>query len=252
MGVEVKKMRNRGDGNSTSHNQSLPKNLILNSNIAVVPRYSLPQSYSRSDIQKIKTRKRILDKAFSIIFLILLLLLLPVFAILIKLSSRGPVFFKQKREGKAGKKFSCYKFRSMHISNEEKFDFGTQEIDQKRDHRIFKFGMFMRRNNLDELPQLLNVIKGEMSLVGPRPYMVSECRYWKGVFFDFKKREEIKPGMSGLAQVNGYRGGTLCKKHMRTRLNYDLIYVESYTLWVDIKIIGRTILQMLRLNSKAR
>jgi len=192
-----------------------------------------------------------LDVVLSALGMMLLLPLLPLFAILIKISSPGPVFFPQERDGKDGKSFLCYKFRTMDPKSRQQKKNGEPNVTTKGDDRIFPFGQFMRDHNLDELPQLYNVLKGDMSLVGPRPYMVVECDYWKEEFDDFKKREQVKPGMSGLAQVNGYRGGILDAEHMRTRLDYDLIYVKSYNIKVDLLIIGRTILNMLKLNTQA-
>ena len=251
MGTQNKTFRQNKRGRLQPDKTGLSEKLIATSTIAVMPRSSFSKAVDPALLKTINFRKRLLDIGFSMAALVLLLPVLPVFIVLIKCSSSGPVLFKQLREGKDGIPFVCYKFRSMHIQKKKRLKNGLPRITQREDERIFTFGQFMRRNNLDELPQLLNVIKGDMSLTGPRPYMVSECEYWEDIFDDFEMREQIKPGMSGLAQVNGYRGGSLCKKHMRTRLDYDLIYVKSYNMWIDVKIIGRTILQMLRLNTRA-
>lgn len=194
--------------------------------------------------------KRALDIVLSLIGLIPLALLYPVLFVGIKLSSRGPLFFKQKRTGQNGRTFTCYKVRTMHMyinnSSSEK-----PALTQKQDPRVFKFGSFLRKSNLDELPQLWNVLKGDMSLVGPRPYMEDECSYWNKKFDDFYYRYAVKPGITGLAQVKGFRGGTFDEEHMRQRLDWDLIYVEKQSFWLDVKIIVGTIIQMLHLKTNA-
>jgi lipopolysaccharide/colanic/teichoic acid biosynthesis glycosyltransferase len=136
----------------------------------------------------------------------------------------------------------------MHVLQKRDRD-GKPDITQKGDVRIFWFGSLLRKLNLDELPQLFNVLKGDMSLVGPRPYPVKECAYWNSTFEDFFYRYSVKPGISGFAQAKGYRGGTLDEEHMRKRLDYDLIYVQKNSLVMDLKIIGRTILQMIHLDT---
>ena len=194
--------------------------------------------------------KRAVDVVLSFVGLIPLLVLSPIIVIGIKLSSRGPILFKQIRTGQNGRTFMVYKIRTMDTyitdrSNEK------PALTQKEDPRVFKFGSFLRRSNLDELPQLLNVLKGEMSLVGPRPYMEDECTFWNQKFDDFYYRYTVKPGITGLAQVKGYRGGTFNEEHMRRRLDWDLIYVEKQSLWLDIKIIFGTVLQMLKRKTNA-
>ena len=194
--------------------------------------------------------KRIFDIILSFIGLIPLLVLSPIIVIGIKLSSRGPILFKQIRTGQNGRTFMVYKIRTMHTyitdrSNEK------PALTQKHDPRVFKFGSFLRKSNLDELPQLLNVLKGEMSLVGPRPYMEDECTFWNQKLDDFYYRYIVKPGITGLAQVNGFRGGTFDEEHMRRRLDWDLIYVEKQSLRLDVKIIFGTIMQMIRRKTNA-
>lgn len=200
--------------------------------------------------QKDYVGKRVLDVCLALIGLLPLVLLMPVIFLGIKFSSRGPIFFAQKRTGVNGRSFTCYKIRSMHVF----YDAPSHKkpaLTQKKDIRIFKFGSWLRKSNLDELPQLWNVLKGDMSLVGPRPYMEDECSYWNNKFDDFYYRYAVKPGISGLAQVKGLRGGTFDENHMRARLNWDLIYVEKQSFWLDLKIIGGTVLQMLNFNTKA-
>lgn len=194
--------------------------------------------------------KRALDITLSLIGLVPLIILSPILFIGIKLSSRGPIFFKQIRTGQNGRPFTCYKVRTMHIyitnSSNEK-----PALTQKKDPRIFKFGSFLRKSNLDELPQLLNVLKGDMSLVGPRPYMEDECTFWNQKFEDFYYRYAVKPGITGLSQVKGLRGGTFDEDHMRKRLDWDLIYVEKQSFIMDIKIIFGTVMQMLNRKTNA-
>ncbi len=200
--------------------------------------------------QKDYKGNRLLDITLSLIGMVPFLILLPFLALGIRFSSRGTVFFKQQRTGQNGRSFTCYKFRTMHVF----YDNPQSEkpaLTQKKDVRIFSFGSFLRKSNLDELPQLFNVLKGDMSLVGPRPYMEDECSYWNKKFEDFYYRYAVKPGITGLAQVKGLRGGTFDENHMRERLNWDLIYVEKQSFWLDIKIIFNTVLQMLHLNTNA-
>jgi putative colanic acid biosynthesis UDP-glucose lipid carrier transferase len=187
--------------------------------------------------------KRICDLLLSGVGLIGFGLVFPVIAFGIKLSSKGPVFFKQARTGQGGKPFICLKFRTMHMVEKDTGD--KPAVTKKGDPRLFAFGQLLRKFNLDELPQLINVFKGDMSLVGPRPYMLDECKYWNQKFDDYFIRYAVKPGISGLAQVKGYRGGTYDEEHMRKRLDYDLVYIEKQSLTLDFKIILKTVYQMI-------
>lgn len=196
------------------------------------------------------TGKRVTDLLIGSIAAILFLMLLPFIAIGIKLNSRGPVFFKQKRTGVNGREFICYKFRTMHFLQLKRYD-GKPVVTQKNDKRIFWFGKILRKTNLDELPQIINVMKGEMSLIGPRPYPVKECKYWNNTFDDFYYRYSVLPGISGLAQVNGYRGGTLDESLMSKRLDYDLIYVEKQSFFLDLNILFRTVFKMINFDTDA-
>lgn len=200
--------------------------------------------------QKDYSGKRSLDIFLSLIGLIPLLIILPVLWLGIKLSSRGPVFFKQQRTGQNGRSFTVFKVRTMDMYYENP-QTEKPALTQKGDVRVFKFGSFLRKSNLDELPQLWNVLKGDMSLVGPRPYMEDECSYWNRKFDDFYYRYAVKPGITGLAQVKGFRGGTFDVDHMRSRLDWDLIYVEKQSFFLDLKIIFGTVLQMLHLDTNA-
>lgn len=195
--------------------------------------------------------KRALDIVFGVIGLILFLVLFPAIALGIKLSSNGPVIFKQQRTGFDGNIFDCYKFRSMHTEQSVATNKNKPDITKKNDTRIFKFGKFLRKSNLDEIPQFINVLKGDMSLVGPRPYPVDENRYWKSIFPDFYKRFAVKPGITGLAQATGYRGGTLNLKLMRERLKRDLAYIKKRSLSTDLKLIVLTIQHMVTFRTNA-
>lgn len=189
------------------------------------------------------TGKKGIDIIFGLMVLVALIVTFPFIALGIKLSSKGPVIFKQLRTGQNGKEFVCYKFRTMHQLNLRRID-GKPIVTKKGDRRVFSFGKFLRKTSLDELPQIINVFKGEMSLIGPRPYPVNECAYWSHAFNDFYYRYAVKPGITGLAQTHGYRGGTLDRGHMRRRLEYDLAYVENCSVLTDLKIAGKTFTQI--------
>lgn len=225
--------------NIQSKNKSLPED--LNSVNSRLNNVAYKNEYSSN---------RAFDLTLSMFGVVVQLFLIPIISIGIKLSSKGPVLFKQKRTGKMGHEFDCYKFRTMHLIDLKPSE-GKPIVTQVGDKRIFWFGQFLRKTNLDELPQIINVLRGEMSLVGPRPYPIEECKHWNNTFDDFHYRYLVKPGITGLAQVTGYRGGTLDEGHMRNRLDKDLIYVQKQKLSFDIKIIYLTIKQMVMFNTKA-
>lgn len=169
------------------------------------------------------------------------MLILPLclgIALAIKLTSPGPVLFKQYRTGINGKQFKVYKFRSMKI-HEEKQDWVTQAT--KGDPRITSIGAFLRRTSLDELPQFFNVLQGRMSIVGPRPHALAHNEYYKDLVESYMRRHKVKPGITGWAQVNGYRGETDTLDKMQKRVEYDLWYIDNWSLWLDIRIIFWTI-----------
>lgn len=189
---------------------------------------------------------RVLKRSFDIIFSSLVILLVfswlfPILFILIKLSSPGPVFFIQKRSGRNNNVFSCYKFRSMAINKEADLKQATEE-----DPRITLIGRILRRTNLDELPQFLNVFLGNMSVVGPRPHMLKHTEDYSKIIDKFMVRHLVKPGITGLAQVNGFRGPTLDKRSMYKRVLYDVWYIENWSILLDIKIIFLTISNMIK------
>ena len=182
------------------------------------------------------------DIVFSGLFLLTLFpFIWLVCAIGIKLSSPGPVFFKQKRTGYEGKEFWCYKFRSMHAS---------ADSDTKQavlgDSRVFPFGKFLRRSSIDELPQFLNVIRGDMSVVGPRPHMLHHTDIYSELIGDYMIRHLAKPGITGWAQVNGCRGETKELSEMKDRVEKDIWYIEHWSVELDISIILTTLWQLVR------
>jgi lipopolysaccharide/colanic/teichoic acid biosynthesis glycosyltransferase len=194
--------------------------------------------------------KRAFDIIIGSVAFIVLAILYPIIALGIKINSSGQVVYKQKRAGLKGEVFICYKFRTMHIVEKRKYD-NTPIVTKHGDSRIFGFGNILRKTNLDELPQVINVLRGEMSLVGPRPYTVDECNHWNSIFDDFYYRYMVKPGITGYAQVSGYRGGTLDKHHMRRRLDKDLVYIEKHSILLDLKIIFKTVKQMVSFRTNA-
>jgi putative colanic acid biosynthesis UDP-glucose lipid carrier transferase len=179
--------------------------------------------------------KRTFDIVFSLISLILTLPFYPVIALIIKLSSRGPVFFRQRRTGINGKEFTILKFRSMCINSE-----ADQLQATKNDPRKFVFGNFMRKTNIDELPQFINVIKGDMSVVGPRPHMLKHTQLYSSLIRKYMVRHFVKPGITGWAQVSGFRGETKNLELMKKRVKYDIWYMEHWSIELDFHIIFRT------------
>jgi len=177
--------------------------------------------------------KDVFDKIFSLVALILLLPLLIAIAIAIKATSPGPVFFKQPRLGLNGKKFDVYKFRTMKVHQEN----GTVTQAKKDDPRLTSIGGFLRRTSLDELPQFINVLLGDMSVVGPRPHALQHNELYKDVLETYMLRHRVKPGITGWAQIHGYRGETDTVDKMAARVKFDLHYIQNWSLWMDIRII---------------
>ena len=182
--------------------------------------------------------KRTFDIVFSSLVLLFLfpLVFIPV-AIIIKITSPGPVFFKQLRTGYRGRDFMCWKFRTMHVNADSDKVQATKD-----DPRKTKFGDFLRRSSIDELPQFINVLKGDMSVVGPRPHMLKHTADYSKLIDKYMVRHLIKPGITGWAQVNGYRGLTEELWQMERRVEYDVWYIENWTFLLDMKIIVRTVL----------
>ena len=196
--------------------------------------------------QLLKFVKRLFDIVFSLLVILFLLSwLIPIVAILIKLESNGSIFFKQGRPGLDEKEFFCYKFRSMKINDK------TEESVVKNDPRITKTGNFLRKTSLDELPQFFNVFLGEMSTVGPRPHLWSHNNEYQTKIRKYNLRLHIKPGITGLAQVKGFRGEIETDDEMVSRIKYDLFYIENWSLLLDIKIIILTVINVFRGQEKA-
>lgn len=177
--------------------------------------------------------KRLMDIVGSLVGIVLTSPIMLICAIAVKATSRGPVVFKQERVGLHGKHFSMYKFRSM---EQQKPSEEQKAWTVKNDPRVTNVGKIMRRTSLDELPQLFNILKGDMSLVGPRPERPLFVDKFKEEIPRYMVKHQVRPGLTGWAQVNGYRGDTSIRK----RIEYDLYYIENWTVWLDVKIIFMT------------
>ena len=191
--------------------------------------------------------KRIFDIVFSLFVIFGLLIWLgPILALIISIESRGPVFFVQKRTGFDNREFNCYKFRSM-VTN---ISANSQQAG-KNDARVTKIGKFIRRTSIDELPQFYNVLFGNMSVVGPRPHMISHTDEYANKVDKYMLRHFVKPGITGLAQVRGYRGEIEKDSDIQNRIKFDIFYVENWSFFLDIKIIVQTVLNAFRGEEKA-
>jgi undecaprenyl-phosphate galactose phosphotransferase/putative colanic acid biosynthesis UDP-glucose lipid carrier transferase len=191
--------------------------------------------------------KRSFDLIFSFLFLITTMSwLLPIAAILIKLDSRGPVFFLQPRSGRGNKPFNCLKFRTMKVNAQSDNLQATKD-----DARITKLGSFLRKTSIDEIPQFINVFMGDMSVVGPRPHMLKHTEEYRQLIEKFIGRQYIKPGITGLAQIMGYRGETKYLFEMKNRITLDLFYIENWSFGLDLKVIYLTVVSLLRGSDKA-
>lgn len=191
--------------------------------------------------------KRFIDFSATVAaFVLFFSWLWPVIIILQKLLNPGPVFYKAVRWGRNGQEFTCYKFRSMVPESQNVNGNGEHNHTTKSDVRITKFGRFLRRSNLDELPQFWNVLKGEMSLVGPRPHDVQENIEIKDKIRSYMWRHIAKPGITGWAQIHGLRGGTSDIELMRKRTEYDIWYIENWSVWLDIQILALTVWRTLK------
>lgn len=189
--------------------------------------------------------KRLFDILFSLMVMLLICSwLIPFIALLIMLESKGPVFFMQERWGKRNKPFKCFKFRSMYIDLGDADENGTFRQAQKDDRRITKVGRILRKTNLDEFPQFINVLKGEMSVVGPRPHATLMNLEAVHAISNYMVRHQTKPGITGWAQVNGYRGESRTPEQLEQRVAYDVWYIQNWTFWLDLKIIFLTFWKM--------
>ena len=186
--------------------------------------------------------KRLTDIGFSLLILLLLLPLLIVIAFVVKASSPGPVIFKQRRYGLDGREIAVYKFRTMSVVE----DGDAIRQASKTDNRITRVGAVLRRTSMDELPQLINVLQGRMSLVGPRPHAVAHNEEYRKLIKGYMVRHKVLPGITGLAQVNGCRGETSKLEEMEARVNYDLDYLRHWSPMLDIKILLLTVVKVFR------
>jgi len=221
--------------------------------VRIIPEFSeyLSQKFSIDYVQSIPILKlrdeplksfsnRAIKRVFDVVFSSLVILLIfswlfPIIALIIKLTSKGPVFFVQQRTGQDGKSFPCIKFRSMTVNA-----VSDQLQATKGDARITPFGAFMRKTSIDELPQIFNVLFNHMSLVGPRPHMLKHTEEYRVLVDKFMVRHFAKPGVTGWAQINGYRGETKLIKDMKNRAAADIWYIENWSFLLDVRIVIAT------------
>lgn len=183
--------------------------------------------------------KRVTDVLISALVLIFILSwMVPLCALLIKMDSRGPVFFIQRRVGRGGRSFRCLKFRTMILNHDAN---SMQALEN--DSRITPVGSFLRKSNLDEFPQFFNVLIGDMSIVGPRPHMHSDCNKFSNLVPAYKFRNMVRPGITGLAQVKGYRGPTKDFESIFHRYQFDAFYIRNANIWLDLRIVRQTAIQ---------
>ena len=224
--------------------EPLARNLILDyyGYIPIISLRNFPL-----DIAANKVIKRVFDIIFSIIIIIgVLSWLTPILYVIIKTESKGPFIFRQKRNGLNYHEFYCYKFRSMNLN-----EIADLEQVSKNDTRITNVGKFLRKSSIDELPQFFNVLLGDMSVVGPRPHMVSHTEMYAKRIDKFMVRHFIKPGITGLAQSNGFRGEVENEKDIINRVKYDIFYLENWSLILDLKIIIQTVVNIIKGDEKA-
>lgn len=195
---------------------------------------------------KNRIAKRTFDVVCSGTALVILLPFFPIIAIIIKCCSPGPIFFKQARTGYAGKEFMMLKFRSMHVNAD------ADKVQAKKDDpRKYPFGDFMRKTSIDELPQLWNIFIGDMSIVGPRPHMLKHTEEYRKLIDEYMVRHYIRPGLTGWAQTTGFRGETSELWQMEGRVKRDIWYIQNWTFWLDIRIIFRTVSQVISKDKQA-
>ena len=192
--------------------------------------------------------KRIMDIVGSTLFIILVVpIVFPIIALLIKITSKGPVFFIQKRTGYKGVEFDCYKFRTMYIND----DANTRQASSN-DKRITPIGKFLRFTHFDEMPQFFNVFLGDMSIVGPRPHMLYHTSYYAQSIPYYNLRHEAQPGLTGMAQIKGYIGEISIERELRKRIQWDIYYLKNRSTWLDTKIflktVGHVFLKMINIS----
>lgn len=230
--------------------QQYASSSITVDNIGIMPTISV------LDLPLDKWQNKLLKRIFDIIFSLLVfftvgLILFPLISIFIKLTSRGPILFKQERWGLNNQKITCYKFRTMVQESSDLDENGKYLQAQKDDPRITLIGSFLRKSNLDELPQFLNVLLGNMSVVGPRPHPTPLNIESMHTVENYMLRHIVLPGISGWAQVNGCRGETKTSKDMQRRVDFDLYYIHRWTFWLDCQIILQTVINIIRGDQNA-
>jgi lipopolysaccharide/colanic/teichoic acid biosynthesis glycosyltransferase len=209
------------------------------------------QKYNIKSNAQLKFFNRVLKRVFDIVFSFLALILIgswifPILAILVMFDSKGSAFYVQKRSGRNNTIFNCLKFRTMKCDQQDSFRPAT-----KGDNRITRLGRFLRKTSIDELPQLFNVLSGEMSIVGPRPHAIETDIEYKKMVLKYDYRLAVKPGITGLAQSKGYRGETFKPKDMGNRIRIDIFYIENWTFMLDLKIIALTAYNLIKGDKNA-
>ncbi|WP_413533405.1 exopolysaccharide biosynthesis polyprenyl glycosylphosphotransferase [Empedobacter brevis] len=208
--------------------------------ILVVKRFPL-------DLTKNKLLKFIFDKIFSLLVIIFILSwLIPLISIIIMIDSKGPIFFIQKRNGLNGKVFNCYKFRTMRNTK-----MNSVKATVRNDERVTRVGKFLRKTSLDEIPQFINVFLGDMSVVGPRPHMITQDYFYRDIIKKYNLRHYVKPGITGLSQVRGYRGAIDCNEDMENRIRTDIFYIRNWSIFLDFHIIYLTIMLVIKGDENA-
>lgn len=237
--VQLVKIRKFGQENNLEL-RLLPENKAIYSKDYILEYFGTipilkpkPLPFERAETHLLK---RLLDTVFAaLVCLFLLSWLIPILWLIIRLDSKGPLFFRQKRDGINGSQFFCYKLRSMKINNE-----ANRTSASKNDKRITKVGAFLRRTSMDELPQFFNVLIGDMSIVGPRPHINVQTKRYVNEVENYLVRNSVKPGITGLAQISGYRGEVVKNSDIKNRVRLDIFYIENWSFFLDIKIIAQT------------
>lgn len=246
---QIKELQEFANNNDLKVNLIPESNELYNKNFLLEYYDTVPVlKVKKLPFERVETRitKRIFDIIFSLFVIIFILSwLIPLLWIFIKIESKGPVLFKQSRQGLDGENFICYKFRSMRINK-----FSDKVHTVKNDKRITKVGAFIRRTSMDELPQFFNVLQGDMSVVGPRPHMNLQSLKFEKEIDNYFVRNAVKPGITGLAQTRGYRGEIIKKSDIENRVRLDVFYIENWSFLLDVKIILETIFNTFKKDEK--
>src|SRR5690554_2581844 len=246
----VKTLMHEADNNLIRFRFVPDISVFMDKNVLIEYYGSLPVMSPRREPLQVKVNelvKKVFDYVFAAFTTVFILSwLIPIIAIAIKLDSPGPIFFRQLRSGKDNKPFFCLKFRSMYVNKESDSRQAT-----RNDNRITRVGAFLRKTSLDEFPQIINVLRGDMSIVGPRPHMLRHTKDYSQVIDDFMVRQFVTPGITGWAQVNGLRGETKETESMNKRVKADLWYMENWSFLLDLKIVFLTMIQAIKKNENA-